>query len=61
MDDVAKQMPDTTDVHELLLLLMRIFERVRRLPLGPERSAALEQITDFQRRLGIILKNRAGG
>ena len=54
-------MPDATDVHELMLLLMRIFERVRRLPRGPERAAALEQIKDFQRRLEIILKNRAGG
>jgi hypothetical protein len=61
MNDDAKQMPETTDLYELLLLLMRLFERVQRLPLGPERSAALEQIRDFQLRLGTILKSRARG
>jgi hypothetical protein len=59
MNDDAKQTPETTDLYELTLLLMRLFERVQRLPLGPERSAALEQISDFQLRLGTILKSRA--
>ena len=42
MSDRIKQVPDGDDVRELLQVLTRIFEMVRRLPPGAERIAALE-------------------
>jgi hypothetical protein len=45
------QVPVGDDV--LLQVLTHIFEMVRRLPPGAERIAALEQIRDFQTRLGL--------
>ena len=54
MSDRIKQVPDGDDVRELLQVLTRIFEMVCRLPPGAERTAALEQIRDFQTRLGAI-------
>ena len=61
MSDRAKQVSDGDDVRELLQVLTRIFEKVRRLPPGAERMAALEQIRDFQIRLGAILLKRVRG
>lgn len=61
MSDRIKQEPDGDDVRELLQVLTRIFEMVRRLPPGAERIAALEQIRDFQIRLGAILLKRVRG
>ena len=61
MSDRAKQVSDGDDVRELLQVLTRIFEKVRRLPPGAERIAALEQIRDFQIRLGAILLKRVRG
>ena len=61
MSDRAKQVSDGDDVRELLQVLTRIVEMVRRLPPGAERIAALEQIRDFQIRLGAILLKRARG
>ena len=61
MSDRIKQVPDGDDVRELLQVLTRIFEMVRRLPPGAERIAALEQIRDFQIRLGAILLERLRG
>ena len=61
MSDRIKQEPDGDDVRELLQVLTRIFEVVRRLPPGAERIAALEQIRDFQIRLGAILLKRVRG
>ena len=61
MSDRIKQEPDGDDVRELLQVLTRIFEMVRRLPPGAERMAALEQIRDFQIRLGAILLKRVRG
>ena len=58
MSDRIKQEPDGDDIGELLQVLTRIFEMVRRLPPGAERMAALEQIRDFQIRLGAILLKR---
>ena len=58
MSDRAKQVSDGDDVRELLQVLTRIVEMVRRLPPGAERIAALEQIRDFQIRLGAILLKR---
>ena len=58
MSDRIKQVPDGDDVRELLQVLTRIFEMVRRLPPGAERIAALEQIRDFQIRLSAILSKR---
>jgi len=58
MSDRIKQEPDGDDVRELLQVLTRIFEMVRRLPPGAERIAALEQIRDFQIRLSAILSKR---
>ena len=58
MSDRMKQVPDGDDVRELLQVLTRIVEMVRRLPPGAERIAALEQIRDFQIRLGAILSER---
>ena len=60
MSDRAKQVSDGDDVRELLQVLTRIFEKVRRLPPGAERIAALEQMRDFQARLGAILLERLG-
>ena len=60
MSDRAKQVSDGDDVRELLQVLTRIFE-VRRLPPGAERIASLEQIRDFQTRLGAILLKRVRG
>ena len=59
MSNRIKQGPDGDDLRELLQLLMHIFEMVRRLPPGPERVAALEQIRDFQTRLRAILERQA--
>jgi hypothetical protein len=42
-------------------VLTHIFEMARRLPPGAERIAALEQIRDFQTRLGPILLKRVRG
>jgi len=61
MIDSAKQVPDGADVHELLELLINIFRAVRRLPEGPERSAALVRIKDFQSQLSAILLRRFEG
>jgi hypothetical protein len=61
MSDRIKQVSDGDDVRELLQVLTRIFEMVRRLPPGAERIAALEQIRDFQTRLGAILLERVRG
>ena len=61
MSDRIKQEPDGGDIGELLQILTRIFEMVRRLPPGAERIAALEQIRDFQTRLGAILLERVRG
>jgi len=61
MSDRIKQVPDGDDVRELLQVLTRIFEMVCRLPPGAERTAALEQIRDFQTRLGAILLERVRG
>jgi len=61
MSDRIKQEPDGDDVRELLQVLTRIFEMVRGLPPGAERIAALEQIRDFQIRLGAILLKRVRG
>ena len=61
MSDRIKQEPDGDDIGELLQVLTRIFEKVRRLPPGAERIAALEQIRDFQIRLGAILLKRVRG
>ena len=61
MGDRIKQVSDGDDIRELLQVLTRIFEMVRRLPPGAERIAALEQIRDFQIRLGAILLKRARG
>ena len=61
MSDRIKQEPDGDDIGELLQVLTRIFEMVRRLPPGAERMAALEQIRDFQIRLGGILLKRVRG
>ena len=61
MSDRIKQEPDGDDIGELLQVLTRIFEMVRRLPPGAERMAALEQIRDFQIRLGAILLKRVRG
>ena len=58
MSDRIKQEPDGDDIGELVQVLTRIFEMVRRLPPGAERIAALEQIRDFQIRLGAILLKR---
>ena len=58
MSDRIKQEPDGDDIGELVQVLTRIFEMVRRLPPGAERMAALEQIRDFQIRLGAILLKR---
>ena len=61
MSDRAKQVSDGDDVRELLQVLTRIVEMVPRLPPGAERIAALEQIRDFQIRLGAILLKRLRG
>ena len=61
MSDRIKQVSDGDDVRELLQVLTRIFEMVRRLPPGVERIVALEQIRDFQTRLGAILLERVRG
>ena len=61
MSDRIKQEPDGDDIGELLQVLTRIFEMVRRLPPGAERMTALEQIRDFQIRLGAILLKRVRG
>ena len=60
MSDRTKQVSDGDDVRELLQMLMRVFEMVRRLPPGAERIAALGQIRDFKIRLDAILLERVG-
>ena len=61
MSDRIEQVPDGDHVRELLQVLTHIFEMARRLPPGAERMAALEQIRDFQIRLGAILLKRVRG
>ena len=61
MSDRIEQVPDGDHVRELLQVLTHIFEMARRLPPGAERMAALEQIRDFQIRLGRILLKRVRG
>ena len=61
MSDRIEQVPDGDHVRELLQVLTHIFEMARRLPPGAERIAALEQIRDFQTRLGAILLKRVRG
>ena len=61
MSNRIKREPNGDDLRELLQVLMHIFEMVRRLPPGAERMAALEQIRDFQIRLGGILLKRVRG
>ena len=60
MSDRIEQVPDGDHVRELLQVLTHIFEMACRLPPGAERIAALEQITDFQTRLGAILLKPVG-
>ena len=60
MSNRIKREPNGDDLRELLQVLMHIFEMVRRLPPGAERVAALEQMRDFQARLGAILLERLG-
>ena len=61
MSDRIEQVPDGDHVRELSQVLTHIFEMARRLPPGAERIAALEQIRDFQTRLGAILLKRVRG
>ena len=60
MSDGVMQVPDGRKVQDLVPLLINILEKVRRLPHGPERTAALVQIRNFQMRLTAILLKRAG-
>jgi hypothetical protein len=61
MSECANQAPYGTEVPELVQLLTNILDTARRLPQGPERIAAFKEISDFQSRLGAILRRRPRG
>ncbi len=56
--------PDTSELKELTQLLLSLLDTVERLPEGPERQTAINQIGSFQRRLERLFGNpipRASG
>jgi hypothetical protein len=55
MSDRAMKVPGGTDVQELVVLLAKLLDAVQLLSPGPERTAAFEQIRDFQRRFAVLL------
>ena len=56
MSGAAQQVP-ISDVRELVILLANLLDTAQQLPRGPERTAAFEQISDFQRRLGTFVRD----
>ena len=54
MSDAAIEVPNSPDIN----LLANLLERAQRVPAGPERTAVLVEIRDFQRRLAAILAAR---
>jgi hypothetical protein len=57
MSGAAQQVPKFSDVRELVILLANLLGTAQQLPRGPERTAAFEQISDFQRRLGTLVRD----
>jgi hypothetical protein len=57
MSGAAQQAPKFSDVHELMILLANLLDAAQQLSPGPERTAAFEQIRDFQRRLATFLRD----
>jgi hypothetical protein len=57
MSGAAQQVPKFSDVRELAILLANLLDTAQQLPRGPERTAAFEEIRDFQRRLGTFLRD----
>ena len=57
MSGAAQQVPKFSDVRELVILLANLLDTAQQLSRGPERTAAFEQIRDFQRRLGTFLRD----
>jgi hypothetical protein len=55
MSDRAMEVPGGTDVQELVVLLAKLLDAAQLLSPGPERTAAFEQIRDFQRRFAVLL------
>ena len=51
MSDAAIEVPNSTDID----LLADLLQRAQQLPVGPERTAVLLEIRDFQRKLAAIL------
>ena len=57
MSGAAQRVPRFSDVRELVMLLANLLETAQQLSPGPARTAAFEQIRDFQRRLGMFLRD----
>ena len=57
MSGAAQQVPKFSDVRELVILLANLLDTAQQLSRGPERTAAFEEIRDFQRRLGTFLRD----
>jgi len=57
MSGAAQQVPKFSDVRELVILLANLLDTAQQLSQGPERTAAFEQISDFQRRLGTFVRD----
>jgi hypothetical protein len=55
MSDGAREVPDGTDVQELVVLLAKLLDTAQVLSPSPERTAAFEQIRGFQGRLASLL------
>ena len=57
MSGAAQQVPKFSDVRELAILLANLLDTAQQLSPGPERTAAFEQIRDFQHRLATFLRD----
>ncbi len=55
MSDGAREVPDGTDVQELVVLLAKLLDTAQVLSPSPERTTAFEQIRGFQGRLASLL------
>jgi len=48
--------PDTCELKELAQLLLSLLDTAQRLPEGPERQTAINQIGSFQKRLAALIR-----
>ncbi|KRR17463.1 hypothetical protein CQ13_36410 [Bradyrhizobium retamae] len=58
MSDGLQKGDDAATIEELLQLLISILASARRLPRGPKSDAALRQIGELQKGVGVVLLKR---